>query len=368
MDEVQVTIIGAGVVGLAVARALAAARCEAVVLERHGSFGQETSSRNSEVVHAGIYYPPGSRKARFCVQGARMLYEYCARRAIACVPVGKLIVACGRELNDLYETFETAKANGAQHMRLLEKKEISTLEPSLHGDAAIFSPRTGIVDSHSLMKAFFAEAKENGVLFSFGTEVNRIEKTSRGFLIGFADDSYCFRSRVVVNSGGLFAEQNSRVAGIDTAAYGYDLRYSKGSYFSYSGVSPVSRLVYPVPSRDLEGLGIHATVNLAGALRFGPDTEEVKEIDYDVSCRKRELFYDRSRKMIRGLDIEKFHPDTAGIRPKRKGKGFQDFVIQEESAKQLDGLITLLGIESPGLTASLAIGERVRHMVQKMLN
>jgi L-2-hydroxyglutarate oxidase LhgO len=369
MDEVSVTIIGAGVIGLAVAAGLSKDLENILVLEKENSFGQETSSRNSEVIHSGIYYPTGSLKAILSVQGAGSLYEYCQKHGIAHSRTGKLIVAAEeQELASLKRLFAQGESNGVQDLKILEKKEINNLEPRINALTAIYSPNTGIIDSHGLMKKLYDQAYAQGVLFSFGSEVNRINHSHKGYELGVKNDGYNFRSRAVVNCAGLSSDLMAQLAGIDIQDCGYRLHYCKGTYFSYMKASPVKRLVYPLPEQDLTGLGVHATLNLAGYLKFGPDVEFVEEIDYKVNNNKQEEFFRNASKIIHGMERDALNPDMAGIRPKLNTNGFSDFVIKHESDKGLDGFINLIGIESPGLTASLAIAGRVKDMVGGFLN
>ncbi|MGE5237540.1 MAG: NAD(P)/FAD-dependent oxidoreductase, partial [Chloroflexota bacterium] len=317
MDEIEVTVIGAGVVGLAIAAEVSREAESVVVLERHEKFGQETSSRNSEVIHAGIYYPEGSLKARLCVEGADLLYRYCEARAIPHKRIGKLIVAVDEnEITDIEKLYEKGIANGAKRLRIMDSREICGLEPEVNARLAIHSPHTGIIDSHSLMSTLYHEARAAGVTFSFNSEVTEIEKTAGGFIIGIAGEDYRFLSRIVINSAGLGSDHVAALMGIDVDEAGYRLKPCKGSYFSYQKRSPVKMLVYPVPHHDLAGLGVHATLDLGGRLRFGPDTEYVDLLDYCVNNEKADSFYEGARRIIRGLDRDAFVPDMAGIRPK----------------------------------------------------
>lgn len=367
MDEVGVTVIGAGVVGLAVAAALRAAAGPVVVLERHERFGQETSSRNSEVIHSGIYYPEGSLKARLCVEGAELLYRYCRDNSIRFRKTGKLIVATEEaEVADLDAMVASGIRNGVRGLTVLGGDEVRKKEPGVRAHAAIFCPDTGIFDSHGFMNRLCTDASSSGVVFSFSSEVARIEKKNKGYVISLRGEDYRFFSRVVINSAGLSAHRIAEMAGIDGAKERYALQYWKGSYFAYEKRSPLSMPVYPVPPARLKGLGIHATPDLAGRLRFGPDTEYVETVDYRVDAGKRDAFYEGASRFIDGLDREAFIPDTAGVRPKIGGEGIQDFVIRHEGDRGFEGFINLIGIESPGLTASLAIGREVAEIVKGM--
>jgi len=368
MEEVNITIIGAGVVGLAIAAELSKKYDEIVVLEKHDKFGKETSSRNSEVIHSGIYYPQGSLKAKLCVEGAVLLYAYCEEHSIPHSRLGKLIVATDEnEKRHLVELYNTGIQNGTQSLAFFNRNEITRAEPNVNAIAALFSPNTGIVDSHALMKSFYNTATASGVLFSFDSEVNFIKKNKNGYLIGIKNDDYKFVSKVVINSAGLYSDHIAELAGIDIDSVGYRLRYCKGSYFSYAKKSPIKMLVYPVPHKDLAGLGTHATLDLGGRLRFGPDAEFIDTLNYKVDINKRDIFYEGASKIINGLEKQAFIPDMAGIRPKIKGDGVKDFVIKHEDDKGLKGLINLIGIESPGLTASLAIAKEAKDIVDSVL-
>ena len=366
MDEVKITIIGAGVVGLAIAAELSQEYDDIVVLEKHEKFGQETSSRNSEVIHSGIYYPPNSLKAKLCVDGAELLYEYCEKYSIPYSKLGKLIVASNEsEVTDLQELYNTGIQNGVKGLRLIEKDEINRMEPDVNAIAAIYSPNTGIINSHFLMSHLHRVTNASGVLFSFNTEADFIERQKNGYVTGIKNDDYKFVSSVVINSAGLSADYVAELAGIDIDKAGYRLSHCKGSYFSYSRKSPIKMLVYPVPHKDLSGLGIHATLDLSGRLRFGPDAEYVDAINYKVDTGKRGIFYESAKKNIEGLDKEALNPDMAGIRPKIKGEGIKDFVIKHEIDRGMAGFINLIGIESPGLTASLSIAKYVKNIVDR---
>jgi L-2-hydroxyglutarate oxidase LhgO len=370
MEEVSIAIIGAGVVGLAIAAELAAQYDNVVVIEKHKTFGQETSSRNSEVIHSGIYYPQGSLKARLCIDGAKFLYEICEKNSIPCKKLGKLIVATEQsELKILEEFLLKGNRNDVEALKLLSKREVAGLEPNTNAIAAVYSPNTGIIDSHSLMKHFFAVADSNGVLFAFNSEVTRLTKGEKGFHVGIKQDGYQLKSKVVINCAGLFSDTIAGMAGIDIQKYGYKLKFCKGSYFSYAKPSPVKMLVYPVPHEELVGLGVHATLDLGNRLRFGPDAEYVEELDYKIDANKKGAFYKGAVKIIAGLDIDSFIPDMSGVRPKLQGPGekTKDFIIRDESDKNLSGLINLIGIESPGLTASPAIAKMVSGMIKPLL-
>ena len=368
MDQVDITIIGAGVVGLACASALAGKYDSIVVVEKHERFGQETSSRNSEVIHSGIYYTHNSLKARLCVEGAELLYQICEENAIPYKRLGKLIVAA--ELAEA-KTLEGLLAKGIENnvrgLRLLEKGEIKKLEPCVNAIAALYSPNTGIIDSHSLMKHFCLKAEDAGVLFAYSSELESIEKDHEYFVLGIKQEHYRFRSRVIINCAGLSSDLIASLAGIEIRQSGYALRYCKGSYFSYSKQSPVRMLVYPVPHDELVGLGVHATLDIGGRLRFGPDAEYVDAVDYRIDPAKRDVFYCGAQRIIPGLEKDALVPDMVGIRPKLYGPNekVRDFIIADETFRGLPGLINLIGIESPGLTAAPAIAKMVSRIVEE---
>ncbi len=367
MDRFDITIIGAGVVGLAVAESLSSRYRHVLVLEKNTGYGQETSSRNSEVIHAGIYYPAGSLKASLCLKGNRLLYEACAKREIPHRRIGKMIVATnGEEAETLRENKARAEANGVNDLVFLSRKEIASLEPEVRAIEALLSPSTGIIDSHGLMRSFYVNAVASGATVAFRTEVTRIEPFGGGFEIESNGGEFRFSSRLLVNSAGLSSDRIAAMAGIDPDSAGYRLKYCKGSYFAASPSPKLNRLVYPVPTKNHEGLGVHATLDLGGRVRFGPDVEYVAAPDYAVDDRKRETFHSSIRNYLPDLRLEQLQPDMCGVRPKLQGEGeaVRDFLITGESGRGLPGLINLIGIESPGLTSCLAIAERVAEIVR----
>ncbi len=369
MEEVGVTIIGAGVVGLAIAAELAGDK-EVYVLEKNETFGQETSSHNSEVIHAGIYYPPGSLKAQLCVQGNRMLYDLCERYRIGYQKLGKLIVAAeDKEIEELERLFENGKKNGAT-LKLLSRQEIKRLEPCVNALAAIYSPSTGIVDSYELMRYFVGRAKQSSAQTVYKAKVIGIEKLATNYKVTVEDSTgnSSFLTRVLINSAGLNSDHVASLVGINLAEAGYKLRYSKGEYFSLKQ-RLTERLIYPVPGPDEGVLGIHITPDLQGRVRLGPNAYHVEEIDYTVDEKHKQEFYDSAKVVLPSLEYEDLEPDFAGIRPKLQGpgEGFKDFVIQHEHERGLSGFVNLIGIESPGLTASPAIAKYVKSMVNDIL-
>ncbi|HZM35556.1 MAG TPA: NAD(P)/FAD-dependent oxidoreductase [Burkholderiales bacterium] len=361
MEKLDAVVIGAGVVGLAAARALALAGREVVILEAEEAIGTHTSSRNSEVIHAGIYYPKGSLKARACVEGKRRLYEYCAARGVPHRRCGKLIVATSEEQNGELESIgEKAEANGVLDLRWLSRGEAKEMEPEVACAAALHSPSTGIIDSHALMLAYLGDAERSGAMLALKSPVERIGVGPEGFAIHVkAADPVL--AAIVVNSAGLRAPSVARaIEGLDPAFVPREL-YAKGNYYSLARRSPFSRLVYPVPEPG--GLGVHVTIDLAGQARFGPDVEWVERIggenDYAVDPLRAERFYAAIRRYWPGLPDGALLPGYSGIRPKTAGPGepAPDFEVQGPRAHGVPGLVNLFGIESPGLTASLAIAD-----------
>lgn len=369
MAAPEVAIIGAGVVGLACGAAFARRGRDVVVLERHGTPGQETSSRNSQVIHAGLYYPTGSLKALSCVEGRERLYARCARHGIAHRRTGKLVVATEpRELKELERLLALGTANGAGALELLDADEVARREPRVRACAALFSPESGIVDAHELMSSYQAELESYGSGVVCHTRVEALELGTGGWTLATRSDrGERFELQVpkVVNAAGLEGDRIAALAGLDPAALGYRIHACKGDYFS---VAPglgrlVQHLVYPVPVPG--GLGIHVTLDLDGRLRLGPDVEYVDRISYEVDPAKAERFARAAQRYLPEIEPQVLSPEMAGIRPKLQEPGgpFRDFVVAEESAHGAPGLVNVLGIESPGLTAAGAIAERVAALV-----
>jgi L-2-hydroxyglutarate oxidase LhgO len=362
----DITVIGAGVVGLAIAEELSRHFKGILLLEKNESHGQETSSRNSEVIHAGIYYPEGSLKASLCVEGRKLLYEACEKRDIPHRRIGKLIVAThADEEEDLLALQGKAERNGVDDLLFLSGRVVHSLEPDVFASAALLSPSTGIIDSHSLMRALFVGATGNGVTAAFRACVTAVQFDGDRYDLEVNGGEYRVASRVVVNSAGLQSDRVAEMAGIDLERERYRLKTCKGSYFSVSPSPGLRHLVYPVPAPQREGLGVHASIDLGGRVRFGPDVEYVDIIDYRVDEGKRDAFYESIIKYLPGLRRESLSPDMCGIRPKLQGPGeeIRDFVIQEESRLGLPRWVNLVGIESPGLTACLAIAKHVAAIV-----
>ena len=364
MDKVDCIVIGAGVVGLAVARAMALSGREVMVLEATNAIGTGTSSRNSEVIHAGIYYPPGSMKAQLCVQGKHMLYDYCAERGIGFSRCGKLIVATSpSQVGQLQSIIAKAVANGVHDLVLLTREQAQAMEPQLECVAAIHSPSSGIVDSHALMLSLQGDIENAAGCVVLNTAVAHIIRVQAAIEI-IAIDGTELSAKTVINAAGLNAPAVARcIKGLD-AQYVPPTFWAKGNYFTLSGKSPFSCLIYPVP--EAAGLGVHLTIDLGGQARFGPDVEWVDSPDdLAVDPSRGDAFYAEVRKYWPALKDGALHASYAGIRPKLQGPGIAagDFVIQGPAVHGVPGLVNLFGIESPGLTSSLALGEAVSQML-----
>lgn len=364
MDQIDCVVIGAGVVGLAVARALALQGREVMVLEAADAIGTGTSSRNSEVIHAGIYYPQGSLKARLCVEGKELLYAYCAERGIGHSRCGKLIVATSdAQVAQLQGIIAKAAANGVHDLVLLTREEARALEPQLACVAAVNSPSTGIVDSHGLMLALQGDLENAGGLVVLNSPLARAECTQEAIIL-IAEDGTELQAKSVVNAAGLHAQSLARrFAGLadNHVPPSY---YAKGNYFTLSGRSPFSRLIYPVP--EAAGLGVHLTIDLGGQAKFGPDVQWVSAPDdLVVDPARGEAFYAEVRKYWPALQDGALIPGYAGMRPKIQApdEPARDFLIQGPDVHGVPGLVNLFGIESPGLTSSLAIGNYISRLL-----
>ena len=355
-EKCDCIVIGAGVVGLAVARALARNGREVLVLERQNAFGTETSSRNSEVIHAGIYYPTGSLKARMCVRGKELLYEYCENYRVPCERIGKIIVATSaRQFETLRDYQRKAKENGAGELPWLSQHDVEKLEPAVLCRAAVLSPSTGIIDSHSFMLSLLGDLEAHNGIISYLTEVSAIN-TNSGITVRC--DGFELAPQVLVNSTGLDAVALSPATGPEDRGY-----FAKGHYYVLSGMSPFNRLVYPVAEEG--GLGVHVTLDLAHQTRFGPDVVWTDGPDYTFETSNLDRFIDAIRRYYPDLDATRLHTGYTGIRPKLgpADAPTSDFVINGPGRTGVSGYVDLLGIESPGLTAALAIAERVVELV-----
>ena len=369
MSDTSLTVIGAGAVGLAIAARLAERFPDLILLERREHHGTETSSRNSEVIHAGMYYTPGSLKARLCVEGNRLLYEYCERHEVPYNRCTKIIVAMiPEEVAHLEKILATGKTNGVE-LEMITGEKSRELEPNVPAVAALFSPNTGVISAHGLMDALLHEVKTKGATFQASAEVTGLEKRGGEYAITISTPGGVehFTSERVINAAGLECDTIAALVGIDPDQAGYRLHYCKGSYFSVasSRTGIVKRLVYPVPTAV--SLGVHALVDITGRLRFGPDAEflEKRALDYRVDASKRAAFARGVRRLVPTLTEEDLSPDISGIRPKVQAPGepARDFIICDESDRGFSGLINLIGIESPGLTSCLAIARHVEGLL-----
>jgi L-2-hydroxyglutarate oxidase LhgO len=360
-DHTDIVVAGAGVVGLAIARALAAAGREVVVLEKAGSFGTQTSSRNSEVIHAGLYYPSGSLKARLCVEGRDKLYRYCASRGVAHRRCGKLIVAVDRDQIPALEALaRQAAENGVADIEPLSGSCVRHLEPELKAAAGLYSPATGIIDSHGLMLSLLGEAEAGGAVIAYNTEITEARLAGKGVeILVNGETRPALTAALLINAAGLQAPALAgRIRGFP-AEHVPQSWLARGCYFSMTGRTPFRRLIYPLPEPG--GLGIHLTLDLAGQARFGPDVEWIDAIDYRVDPARAQAFAASIRRYWPALDPSRLSPSYAGIRPKLSGPGLSSADFRIDGPADHGGLpiIHLYGIESPGLTASLAIADHV---------
>ena len=365
MSDIDCIVVGAGVIGLAVARALARDGRGVAILETERQFGQHTSSRNSEVIHAGIHYEPGSLKARLCVTGRDLLYRYCSRRSIEHRRCGKFTVASSdAQVEALQSIAANARANGVHDLELLEADHARRMEPALRCVAALSSPSTGIIDSHAYMQSLLADAEGCGANISYGTQVLALRPTDSGIDVFIDSGSEpAAQARWVINAAGLRAHKLAAAIEGFPPQHIPQIHYAKGNYFTLGGRAPFRRLVYPVGEQGW--LGIHMTIDLAGAARFGPDLQWMAQVDYAVDTDRAESFYESIRRYWPEIQPGALQPAYAGVRPKLSGPGeaAKDFLISGPKDHGVAGIVNLFGIESPGLTASLALGDVVAAMV-----
>lgn len=360
MEKINTVVIGAGAIGLAIAYELAKADPDLVVVEKEKSFGRHTSSRNSEVIHAGHYYNTGSLKARLCVEGNALLYDYLKENGIAHKNTGKIIVATNEAEKDVVTSYlRRGEANGCSGFRMITADEAQSLEPSAKCKAGLFIPSTGIFDTHEYMRSLAENIEEKGAFIVYGDEVTGIVYDKGSYILDFASGEQ-FQCKNLINSAGLWADRIAAMAGMDIEALKIKQHWCKGQYYKTTKLKGIEHLIYPVADPKGIFLGIHLTINLAGEVRFGPNAFYVDEIDYRFENEYFDEFY---KAINRYIDVPKedLMPDDVGIRPKLQGPddGFRDFYIQEESKNGFPGLINLIGMESPGLTASLAIAKYV---------
>jgi L-2-hydroxyglutarate oxidase LhgO len=373
--DAEITIIGAGVVGLAIAEKMSGEHSNVFLIEKHPSFGQETSSRNSEVIHAGIYYTQNSLKSKLCVDGKYLLYDYCKKYNVPFKNCGKLIVATSEEEIAVIEGIrQTAIKNGVDDLLVLDRNQICEMEPNIFALKALYSPSTGIVDSHSLMKQYETNTINNGGQVVYGSEVTGIKRIKNGYEITLFDadkKNYTFTSEIVINSAGLTSDKVSEMVGI----YDDNLKilFCKGEYFRINPPKNklINRLVYPVPHPNMEGIGIHVTIDMGGGVKLGPDVKylESNVYDYKLTASKQEAFYKSAKKFLPFLEFDDIAPEMAGIRPKiqKPGDPLRDFYIMEESKRGYPGFINLIGMESPGLTSSISIAKYVNGLINNTI-
>lgn len=366
MDQIECVIIGAGVVGLSIARALALEGRDVLIIEKEDAFGLHTSSRNSEVIHAGIYYPKDSLKAQLCVEGKQLLYEYCNLRSIPHKRTGKLIVATEDfEIETVKQYIDKASDNGVDDLIWLSQSEVAELEPEVSSVGAVFSPSTGIIDSHSYMMSLLGDTENAGGLVVYQTSIASIKPQGNKFIVKTTGlNAHEIKASVVINAAGLYACDVARtIAELDETSIPQPY-YAKAHYYSLSGRNPFTHLVYPVARKA--SLGVHVTVDMGGAARFGPDLDWIEGIDYSFDESRKQLFYDAIRRYWPSVRRDQLQPGYTGIRPKISGPNepAADFLIQSYEDHQMKGLINLFGIESPGLTASLAIAELVGRQIE----
>lgn len=390
----SVCIIGAGVIGCAIAYELGKAGYTITVIDANAKPGQGITSRNSEIIHAGMYYPTDSLKAKLCVEGRILLYDYCKKFNVAHKQTGKIIIASSdQEIEELEKINQQALANGITSLRFLSKSEVAALEPHVVAHGALLSPETGIISAHDFCTSLETHATNSGVTFAFQTLVTGLTRSTNGWKIqtqeirgvegvksalpypqyspavSLNDLPYSFSADYVINSAGLYADWVSALAGVDPSKYGYELTWVKGEYFSLSAAwgKKLSHLVYPVPEKNIRGLGVHVTLDIGGQAKLGPNVIEMNRIeDYSIDATHREAFFHAAKKYLPSLSISDIAPAYAGIRPKlsKAGEKARDFVITEESPHGAARFINLIGIESPGLTSALAIGKHIRTLIE----
>jgi L-2-hydroxyglutarate oxidase LhgO len=366
METANIVIIGAGVVGLAVAAKLSETNEAVYVFEKNKKFGQETSSHNSGVIHSGIHYPQNSLKAKLCVKGNSMLYEICEKYKIAYKKLGKLTVAVEEEeIEELDKLMKMGEDNGAEGLKFLDGEGVKKLEPNVEVEKALYSPSTGIIEPDELMNHLYAQIRNNRATVATETEVIGIKKTDSGYeLSGISvGEKFTVTAKTVINCAGLYSDRIAAMIGLDIDKLGYRIHLCKGDYFRIAGKPPVKMLVYPVPKGP--GLGIHLTPDLGGSVRLGPNAYYVNSIDYNVESNEKE-FREDVRRFLPTIKEYNIQIDSAGVRPKLQGPNdaFRDFAIKHEADRGLFGFINLVGIESPGLTAAPAIGDFISEVYE----
>lgn len=365
MEQVNILIIGAGVIGLAIARELSEEFDDVVLVEKEGTFGRHTSSRNSEVLHSGIYYPQNSLKARLCVSGVQELYRYAKENNIPFKNCGKLVVANNKEELSVLEDLKiNGERNGVLNLQIINESECKILEPQIIAEYALKVSSTGIIDTHKLMQKLESEAENNGAFIVYEMEVISIDALEEGYLVNF-ENGEMFEANTIINCAGLHSDKIAEMVGINIERENLQLHWCKGEYYKSSKIKDIDHLIYPVPDPNGVFLGIHLTINLQGEIRFGPNAYYVDELNYEMDETYKSEFMKAIKNYIK-IDEENFHLDDCGIRAKLQEEGgeFRDFYIKEESEKGLSNFINCIGIESPGLTCCLTIAEEVKKLIK----
>lgn len=363
MFDFDAIIIGAGIIGLSIAEKLSHRYSKILVIEKESGFGQHTSSRNSEVIHSGIYYPKDSLKAKLCIEGNKLLYSFLDTHRLPYRKSGKLVIATQiSEKPLLKKLLAKGEANGVKGLKILSQDEVSRLEPSFKSNGALWVPSTGVMDTHSIMRKMESLAQHTGVDISYNTEVNDIKKLDRAYQITFVKDPTIVTSKIVINCGGLWSDKISAMVGITD----YKLHWCKGEYFKTTRLKNVRHLVYPIPDPELMFLGIHTRTNLNGDLFFGPNANYVDDLDYSVNENSKTEFFNSIKRFL-DIEMDDLSIDTSGIRPKLQEKGGKqrDFVIKNESDRGYKNFINLIGIESPGFTSCLSIANYVNTLIEE---
>ncbi|MCF7792999.1 MAG: NAD(P)/FAD-dependent oxidoreductase [Candidatus Cloacimonetes bacterium] len=368
MEKVDILIIGGGVVGLAVANSLAEEYEDVVLVEQEETYGRHTSSRNSEVLHSGIYYPQNSKKAIHCVQGLEMIYDFAKQHNIPFDNCGKLVVATTEEeIPELEKLKANGEKNGVKDLKIISQKECYELEPDIKAKAALHVPSTGIIDTHKLMQRLESEAEKKGAFIVYDMEVITIDTLDEGYLVNF-ENGEAFEANTIINCAGLFSDEIADMVGINIRRQKLELHWCKGEYFKSSNLKGIKHLIYPLPDPRGISLGIHLTINLMGEVRFGPSAYYVDELDYMMDDTHKDDFIKAIQRYI-DIDPETLHPDDAGIRPKLQAENddFRDFYIEDESEKGYPNFINCIGIESPGLTASMSIAQEIKELIDNRI-
>jgi len=367
MEQVEILIIGGGIIGLALANTLSEDFEDVVLVEKEETFGRHTSSRNSEVIHSGIYYPQNTLKAELCVQGVDLIYNFAEKYKIPFRKCGKLVVATNdEEIPALQDLKENGEKNGVLGLDMISSEECRELEPRIHAVKALKVPSTGIINTHILMQTLENEAEKKGAFLVYDMEVISIDTLTEGYLVNFANGE-AFEAKIIINCAGLYSDKIAEMIGINLIRSNLQLHWCKGEYYKVSKIKDINHLIYPLPDPNGIFLGIHLTINLLSEVRFGPNAYYVDELNYSMDETYKDDFLNAISKYI-DIDPANLLPDDCGIRPKLQPAGgvFRDFYIKEESDNGLPNFINCIGIESPGLTASLAIAEKIKNIIENL--